>query len=70
MNSLEEKIWTSVYAAQYISERNFKIRHLGTDWAGCVDTFHCAEIADEAVEAFRQLKEHEDYSYLLLAQEE
>lgn len=67
MTELEEKIWAAVFAKVLCDERAFNHRYNQPDRE--VSGFMCAEVADEAVEKFREAVSCEDAKYLLLIQE-
>jgi len=66
MTGLEEKIWAAAFAHAFFQEKrilNSFMKELK------VRGFTCAEMADEAVEAFREAINGDDAQYLLPIQE-
>ena len=67
MNEIEKMIWAAAFARVFADERahNRMLR-----WEREIPGFHCAEIADEAVETYRKAMAEDDAKYLLLRKEQ
>ena len=68
MTGLEEKIWAAVFANMFCEE--FSARSRLSTRPQEISGFSCAEIADVAVEKYREAIFSDDAQYLLIAKEE
>jgi len=66
MTDMERMIWAAAFARVYADER---AQNRFLRWEKEISGFHCAEIADEAVEKYREALRSDDSQYLLLITE-
>jgi len=59
-------IWAATFSRVFADERahNRMLR-----WEREIPAFHCAEVADEAVEKYREARKSDDAQYLLIVKE-
>ena len=71
MTEIEKTIWASVFAGSFLRDYEFYYKYgNGTKTIDDIYGFSCAEIADEAVEKYREAIFSEDVQHLLIAKEE
>jgi hypothetical protein len=70
MNDLEKMVWAAAYAAEWQANRKFNqdahVAHLSID---TISGFSCAEVADVALEHFREAMTGDDREYLIPVKE-
>lgn len=70
MNDMEKMIWAAAYAAEWQANRKFNheamVPHLSID---TISGFSCAEVADVALEHYREAITGDDRKYLIPVKE-
>lgn len=65
MNDLEKMVWAAAFAAEWQANRNFNqnagVAHLSID---TISVFSCAEVADVALDHYREAVTGDDRKYL------
>ena len=73
MNEMERLIWAGVFAAEWSKERKFREENTSSQpgWhdPASISGFSCAEVADVAVEAYREAVTGDNGEYLLPVKE-
>lgn len=72
MNEMERMIFAAAFSAEFHKEWTFRVDQVGVGGAtGSFgkSAFSIAEVADEAVEAYRKAMQSEDREYLLAVKE-
>lgn len=69
MTGLESKIWAATFANAFLMEYK-EARNFSDDPIASVDGYSCAELAECAVEKFRELANNENREYLTILAEE
>jgi hypothetical protein len=70
VNTREEAIWTAAFAGAFIQE--FELRAMSVGQQEAIEKTHgftCAEIADAAVEKYREAINSDDAKHLLIVKE-
>lgn len=66
MNAIEQYIWAAAFANIFEKERQLSLLRGEPD---SLSGFTCAEIADTAVEKYREALKHPDAEYLLVVKD-
>ncbi len=69
MNAIERSIWTATFSNVFALEWQFKRKHI-ENALDSIDGFTCAEIADVAVEKYREVLKHPDADSLMIKGED
>lgn len=65
MSEMERLVWAAAYAAEFARERDFRHSYPSAGDVTGISGFSCAEVADVALEKYREAIACDDAKYLL-----
>lgn len=69
MNDTERLVWTAAFAAEFMNSRSFLQQHCSEQTIDDISGYSCAEVADVALEKYRQAINSPDAEYLIPVKE-